>query len=58
MAGRTCRGRGRFPRGRRGNGYTVMEYDRLQNVHIRPIALQAHDTGRWTEYEHILIRPI
>jgi hypothetical protein len=40
------------------NGDTVMEYDRVENTNAGPIALQAHDVGRWTEYKHILIRPV
>ena len=40
------------------NGDTVMEYDRIENTNAEPIALQAHDVGRWTEYKHILIRPV
>jgi hypothetical protein len=42
----------------RVNGDTVLEYDKLENLSAGPIALQAHDTGRWTEYKHILVRPI
>ena len=42
----------------RVNGDTVLEYDRLENLNPGPIALQAHDTGRWTEYKHVLVRPI
>lgn len=42
----------------RVNGDTVLEYDRLENVNAGPIALQAHDAGRWTEYKHILVRAI
>ena len=40
------------------NGETVMEYDRLENLEEGPIELQAHDAGRWTEYQHILVRRI
>ena len=40
------------------NGDTVLEYDRLENLDEGPIELQAHDTGRWTEYKHILVRRI
>jgi hypothetical protein len=41
------------------NGDTVLEYDRLEgNRSAGPIALQAHDVGRWTEYKHILVRRI
>jgi hypothetical protein len=40
------------------NGDTVMEYDKLENMNAGPLALQAHDAGRWTEYKHILIRPV
>ena len=35
-----------------------MEYDRIENMNAGPIALQAHDIGRWTEYKHIFIRPV
>jgi hypothetical protein len=35
-----------------------MEYDKLDNVKPAPIALQAHDAGRWTEYKHVLVRPL
>ncbi len=42
----------------RVNGDTVLEYDKLENLSAGPIALQAHGTGRWTEYKHILVRPI
>ena len=40
------------------NGDTVLEYDKLENLDEGPIELQAHDTGRWTEYKHILVRRI
>jgi len=41
------------------NGDTVLEYDTLEpNRPAGPIALQAHDTGRWTEYKHVLVRRI
>jgi hypothetical protein len=40
------------------NGDTVLEYGRLENLEPGPIELQAHDTGRWTEYKHILIRAL
>ena len=37
-------------------GRAVLEYDGLENLSEGPIALQAHDTGRWTEYKYILVR--
>jgi hypothetical protein len=40
------------------NGDTVLDYDKLDNLDEGPIELQAHDTGRWTEYKHILVRRI
>jgi 3-keto-disaccharide hydrolase len=40
----------------RVNGDTVLEYTGLELPSPGPIALQAHDVGRWTEYKHILIR--
>lgn len=40
------------------NGDTVMEYDKLDNPVAAPIALQAHDAGRWTEYKHVLVRAL
>jgi len=41
------------------NGDTVLEHDGLEaNRPPGPIALQAHDVGRWTEYKHILVRKI
>jgi 3-keto-disaccharide hydrolase len=40
----------------RCNGDTVLEYDGLVTPNEGPIALQAHDAGRWTEYKHILVR--
>ena len=42
----------------RVNGDTVLEYDKLENLNAGPIALQAHDIGRWTEYKHIRVRSI
>jgi hypothetical protein len=42
----------------RVNGDTVLEYDRLEVPPAGPIALQAHDAGRWTEYKHIRVRQI
>ena len=42
----------------RVNGDTVLEYDRLELPSPGPIALQAHDVGRWTEYKHIRVRRI
>jgi hypothetical protein len=43
----------------RVNGDTVLEHDGLEpNRPAGPIALQAHDTGRWTEYKHVLVRRI
>jgi len=38
------------------NGENVMEYDRLENLNEGPIALQAHDAGRWIDYKDILVR--
>ena len=40
------------------NGETVLEHDRLDNLDEGYIELQAHDTGRWTEYKHIQVRRI
>jgi hypothetical protein len=40
------------------NGETVTEYDRLDNLNVGPIELQAHDVGRWTDYKQILVRRI
>jgi hypothetical protein len=40
------------------NGETVLEYDKLDNLEPGPIELQAHDTGRWTEYKRMLVRRI
>ena len=42
----------------RVNGDTVLEYDGLELPAAGPIALQAHDPGRWTEYKHIHVRRI
>jgi 3-keto-disaccharide hydrolase len=42
----------------RVNGDTVLEYTGLELPSPGPIALQAHDLGRWTEYKHILVRRI
>jgi Domain of Unknown Function (DUF1080) len=40
------------------NGETVLEYGHLENLEEGPIELQAHDSGRFTEYKHILVRRI
>ena len=40
------------------NGDTVLDYNQLDNLEEGPIELQAHDTGRWTEYKHIAVRRI
>jgi len=40
------------------NGETVLEHDRLENLEEGPIELQAHDTGRYTEYKQIQVRRI
>ncbi|MEO8076607.1 MAG: DUF1080 domain-containing protein [Acidobacteriota bacterium] len=42
----------------RVNGDTVLEYEGLELPAAGPIALQAHDAGRWTEYKHIQVRRI
>ena len=42
----------------RVNGDTVLEYEGLELPVAGPIALQAHDLGRWTEYKHIHVRRI
>jgi hypothetical protein len=42
----------------RVNGDTVLEHDGLDLPSSGPIALQAHDVGRWTEYKHIRVRRI
>lgn len=42
----------------RCNGDTVLEYEGLETLNEGPIALQAHDVGRWTEYKHVFVRRI
>jgi hypothetical protein len=37
------------------NGETVMEYDQLENLEEGSIELQAHQTGRWTEFKEIRV---
>ena len=40
------------------NGEMVLEHDRPENLDEGPIELQAHDTGRYTEYKQIQMRRI
>jgi hypothetical protein len=38
------------------NGENVMEYDRLEDLDEGHIELQAHQTGRWTEFKQVRIK--
>ena len=38
------------------NGENVMEFDRLEILDPGPIELQAHQSGRWIEYKHVVVR--
>ena len=40
------------------NGENVMEYDQMDNLEEGSIELQAHQTGRWTEFRDIRVKKI
>jgi len=39
------------------NGENVMEFDGLENLDPGPIEIQAHESGKWTEFKAMRIRP-
>ena len=40
----------------RVNGDTVMEHRGLKNLQAGPVMLQAHQQGKWIEYQEVKIR--
>jgi hypothetical protein len=40
------------------NGENVLEYDQLTDLEEGCIELQAHQTGRWTEFKQVRVKRI